>query len=124
MRQTNEVLFTDVGHMIELVLFGYVIQYAYSDNLPHPFAIDEIIGASSESIKYGKILTLSSPFLAMIIDDEGSSIGYDDAEITKEMLLLAPSSDFIFQQRSRGIVFGRSYEPFLDSDFEDIEYAE
>eukprot|EP00981_Chlorochromonas_danica_P001385 scaffold296_cov164-Ochromonas_danica.AAC.2 len=36
--------FDDFGHMVEKVVFGYVIQHTFDSLLPSRFAIDEIVG--------------------------------------------------------------------------------
>jgi hypothetical protein len=55
----------DFGHMMERIIFGYVIQHAFDDILPSRFAIEDIIGMYGH---VGAVLRPNSSLLQLIND--------------------------------------------------------
>jgi hypothetical protein len=101
MKPSDTTPFQDIGHMMELKLFGFVIQHGFSDELPHPFAIDEIIGCNHEIDVAGKILEPHPSLLAYIRQ------ATDDVEISQDILQFTPTSDAKWFQKPRKITIGR-----------------
>ncbi len=77
----------DFGHMIEWILFGYVIQHTIDRHFPAPFTLKHIIGCYSQRTNDGFIVSPSSE-LRQIIK------GNNSVHITAEILQLVPGDEF------------------------------
>lgn len=83
-------VFTDYGHMVERVLFGYVIHHSCYKHFKSPFAVEHIIGCTHEGIANGVILSPTEEFRAILLDPHKLS----EIRITKELLQLRPGDSF------------------------------
>lgn len=87
--------FTDIGHMMEREMYGYVIQHGFDDALPSPFAIHEVLGSKHMLSSYDKNILDISPALKQLL-----SFPEADVEINEEVLKMKITSSTPFQQHA------------------------
>ena len=75
MRDTDQLPFHDLGHMMELKLYGWVISHGYNDILPAPYAIQEILGSTHTAPNMPKrIITPSIQMRALLANPDDLTI--------------------------------------------------
>ena len=102
MRPMDSQPFSDIGHMVELQMYGWVIQHGYDDALPAPFAIQEILGAYHTAAGMDKFVLKPTAKMREFIANPAASPAIDSA-----LLQLTPTSDAVFVQSSVAVAIGR-----------------
>lgn len=102
MSEEHDTDFTDVGHMMERELYGFVIQHGFDDALPSPFAIHEILGSKHMISLYDKYILDITDALKQLLNFPNNSI-----EINEALLKMTATSLTPFTQQSNPCVIAR-----------------
>jgi len=106
MRLTDQLPFTDIGHMMELQLYGFVIRHGFDDLAAAPFAIQKVLGAThTHASMPNYALTPSVRMRALFANPDDLSV-----PITSDVLAAAVTGDGFYkqQQTNKPIKFGSS----------------
>ena len=113
MRDTDQLNFQDIGHMMELKLYGWVIQHGFDDTLPSPFAIQEILGATHTASNMPKrVITPSAQMRALLADPDDLTI-----PITADVLAATVTGNGYYQQASKPVELGTRNSASAVDDF-------
>lgn len=112
MRDTDQLPFNDIGHMMELKLYGWVISHAYNDILPAPYAIQEILGSTHTAPNMPKqIMTPSIQMRALLANPDDLTIA-----ITADMLAATVTGNGYYQQNSKVVELGGHHSTSIIDD--------
>ena len=102
MRDTDQLPFHNIGHMMELKLYGWVISHAYNDILPASYAIQEILGATHTAPNMPKrILTPSIQMRALLASPDNMTI-----PITADVLSATATGNGYYKQNCKVVELG------------------
>ena len=102
MQMSDDTAFTDIGHMIERGLYGFVIHHAYD---PHSFGIHEILGTMLEQAPTKHMILKPSAGLRSLLTCNDPR----QSEITKDLLAMEPTGPAAYEKVHKGtrVVIGR-----------------
>lgn len=106
MRDTDQLRFTNIGNMLELKLYGWVIRFGFNDAHSAPFAIQEVLGATHTAPNMPlRVLTPSVQMRALLTDPDDLTI-----PITADVLAAAVTGNghYYQQQSSKSVDRGCS----------------
>lgn len=105
MLMSDDTKFTDVGHMIERGLYGFVIHHAYDPYYQTPFGIHEILGTVLEKSPTKYLILKPSPGLQKLLTCNDPC----QVQITKDLLAMEPTGPAAYEKVYKGtrVVIGR-----------------
>jgi hypothetical protein len=102
---SDDTEFTDVGHMIERGLYGFVIHHAYDPHYKTPFGIHEILGTKLEKAPTKYLILRPSPDLRSLLTCDDPS----QSTITQDLLAMEPTGPAAYEKvyKATRVVLGR-----------------